>query len=276
MTTPPFDSPSVPPPPAAPAGWYPDPANTGSWRYWDGLFWAQSSPVNPNAGNPTSGVAATPPPTTPVAAPSPGVAPAAWSPVPGLTKWWTGTPRKSKIAIGGVAAAALVLGGVAFAGQRVEESRSCPVPAVAGDLKKLQDGVGPDTDLDRVMIKANAPGRVGQEVRDGDFAFLVHSIDACPGKQVKVAMTVTNTKDAPRMFRADNQKLLRTPSRPTGPEPAGGYSCATCDGIGVDFNLNPGDAFDTVVNFDIGGDDPQITAIVVHDSWLSNGVMVFP
>jgi hypothetical protein len=201
---------------------------------------------------------------------------AAWSPVTGARKWWTGTPRNSKIALGGVAAAALVVGGVGIVSQHAEDTRTCMVSPVAGDLKALQGSVGPDADLDRVMIKANAPGRVGQEVRDGDFAFVVHSIDACPGKQVKVAMTVTNVKDDPRMFRADNQKLLRTPSRPTGPEPTGGYSCATCDGIGAAFNLNSGDAYNTVVTFDIKGDTPQITAIMVHDSWLSNGVMVFP
>lgn len=178
--------------------------------------------------------------------------------------------------IAGIATVVVVAGGVVLAKQHAENSRTCPLPPVAGDLKQLQENVDSDTDLDRVMMKANPPGRVGQEVRDGDFAFVVHSIDACPGKLVKVAMSVTNVKETPRMFRADNQKLLRTSSRPSGPEPKGGYSCATCDGIGAAFNLNPGDAYDTVVTFDIKGDDPQITAIMVHDSWLSNGVMVFP
>jgi uncharacterized Tic20 family protein len=42
----PFEAPS--PPPAAP-GWYPDPAGSGSYRYWDGTRWtdAVSSAIPP-------------------------------------------------------------------------------------------------------------------------------------------------------------------------------------------------------------------------------------
>jgi hypothetical protein len=29
-------------PPRAPAGWYPDPAGEGEWRYWDGAAWTES------------------------------------------------------------------------------------------------------------------------------------------------------------------------------------------------------------------------------------------
>jgi uncharacterized protein DUF2510 len=31
----------VPPPPVAPAGWFPDPSGTGTQRYWDGRQWTE-------------------------------------------------------------------------------------------------------------------------------------------------------------------------------------------------------------------------------------------
>jgi hypothetical protein len=260
-------------PPAPPPGWYEDPAGGGARRYWDGAAWG---PVEPP---PLQSVKAQTPPSQPASNAPHSVesdSPAADRPKLPIQEWWSNTTRSTKLAVGGASAAVLVIGGVSIANQKVEQSKSCPVSAAAGDLKALQDNARYDKSLDSAMVKVNTPGRVGQEVRDGDFAFMVHSIDACPGKPVKVAMTVTNIKDTPRLFRASNQKLLRNAVRPTGPVPTGGYSCSPCDGIEQTFNLNPGDAMNTVVTFDIKGDEPQVVAVVVHDSWLSNGVMVFP
>ncbi|MEB3024101.1 DUF4352 domain-containing protein [[Mycobacterium] crassicus] len=122
----------------------------------------------------------------------------------------------------------------------------------------------------------NEEGRVGQEVRDGKFAFVVAEIDACVGQPVKVTVNVTNTSNVPWTFSPDDQVLLREPSRPTGEVPKGGFSCRRCDGVGKDLNINPGDSVATVALFDIRGDDPSITAVELHDSGLSMGVKVFP
>lgn len=248
------------PPPTPPPGWYPDPSGASARRYWDGKAWGplEPSPQQLSSAVPPRWENSTPPPTPTTAA---------------VQKWWAGMPRTTKLALGGAGTAALVVGGVGIYNQ---ENKSCPLPSAVGEAKDLQANAKYQMGLSNIMDKANEPGRVGEEVRDGDFAFVVHSIDACPGDSVKVAMTVTNIKDKPRVFRADNQKLLRDALRPTGAEPQGGYGCSPCDGIGDVLNLNPDDAVNTIVKFDIKGEDPQIVAVVVHDSWLSNGVMVFP
>ncbi|MUH43378.1 MAG: DUF4236 domain-containing protein [Actinobacteria bacterium] len=33
--------PEQPPPPSAPASWYPDPQGVATWRWWDGQVWTQ-------------------------------------------------------------------------------------------------------------------------------------------------------------------------------------------------------------------------------------------
>src|SRR5258707_13907787 len=105
--------------------------------------------------------------------------------------------------------------------------------------------------LSALLGERNEAGRVGQEVRDGKFAFVVTQIDACRGEPVKVAMTVTNTSDLQQIFSADDQVLLREPPRSTGEVPKGGFGCGRCDGEGKNLNINPADTVETVVLFDI-------------------------
>ena len=47
--------------PAAPPGWYPDPAANGGQRYWDGRAWQQSAPAAPAAPTAPGGWGAPPP-----------------------------------------------------------------------------------------------------------------------------------------------------------------------------------------------------------------------
>jgi len=155
---------------------------------------------------------------------------------------------------------------------RPAEQKSCPLPPTVGDLRDSRSSVS-SSDL---ASDWNDAGRVGQEVRDGKFAFLVDQIDACIGQPVKISMKVTNTSDVPWTFSADDQVLLREPSRATGEIPRGGFGCSRCDGEGKDLNINPGDSVATVVLFDIRDEEPAITAVELHDSGLSMGVKVFP
>jgi hypothetical protein len=154
---------------------------------------------------------------------------------------------------------------------RTQEQKSCPLPPTAGELRDSRSNLS----FADLLGEWNEAGRVGQEVRDGKFAFVVTQIDACGGQPVKVAMTVTNTSDVPQIFSADDQVLLREPPRSTGEVPKGGFGCGRCDGEGKNLNINPADTVETVVLFDIEGEDPAITAVELHDSGSSMGVKVF-
>ena len=46
----------------------------------------------------------------------------------------------------------------------------------------------------------NESGGIGEEVRDGDLAFVVSAIDVCNDGYAKVAMRVTNTDDLMSLF----------------------------------------------------------------------------
>jgi hypothetical protein len=122
----------------------------------------------------------------------------------------------------------------------------------------------------------NPPGVIGQEVRDGKFAFVVTAIQACRGLPIKVSMKVTNTGTEPETFLASEQVLLRKPFHATGQEPEGGWACTRCDGDGERLYINPGDSIATEVSFKINGEEPAIESIELHDSMLSLGVKVYP
>ncbi|MDV3123347.1 DUF4352 domain-containing protein [Mycobacterium sp. 21AC1] len=155
---------------------------------------------------------------------------------------------------------------------RTQQQKSCPLPPSVGELRDNRSSLS----FSDLASDWNEAGRVGQEVRDGKFAFVVSQIDACMGQPVKVTIKVTNTSDVPWTFSADDQVLLREPPRSTGEVPKDGFGCSRCDGEGKDLNVNPGDSVATIVLFDIRGEDPAITAVEVHDSGLSMGVKVFP
>ena len=90
-----------------------------------------------------------------------------------------------------VAAAGLLLTVLAVGG-RTQEQKSCPLPPTVGELRDSRSNIS----FADLLGEWNEAGRVGQEVRDGKFAFVVTLIDACGGQPVKVAMTVTNTRSA--------------------------------------------------------------------------------
>lgn len=125
-------------------------------------------------------------------------------------------------------------------------------------------------------LEVNPPGEIGQEVRDGKFAFVVTGIEACQGDPIKVAMKVTNTANEPWSFLPGVQELLRNPSHPTGQIPTGGWACTECMGDGQSLYINAGDSINTVVSFDVTNEEPVIDALELHDALLSGGVHVYP
>jgi hypothetical protein len=115
---------------------------------------------------------------------------------------------------------------------------------------------------------------IGQEVRDGKFAFVVNGVQRSPtagdetarGEFVIVTMTVKNTGDQPQSFFAQNQKLFDTSGRQYAAD-----SMATADSMVMD--LNPGFTLPVKVAFDVPP-GTAISAVEVHDSAFSGGAKI--
>ena len=294
--------------PTTPPGWYPDPAGGQVRRYWDGQAWG---PFEPQPSNTPPGWYADPAgsggrryrdgggwgPVEPVASPAPADMPALSSPaahpqiatVAGLVDGPTGSPaalqkaplpvvawwvksstRQKGIAVG--SATAVVAGLVALGVTTARHNTAC-MPAAPNPTRK--DFVQENVLKDSLSDTWNKAGGIGEEVRDGDLAFVVSSIEICNNGYAKVAMTVTNTDKIANNFNPKYQRLLRDLPPPTGTIPKGGFECQLCDGIGDAVRINPGDTIATVVPFAIKG-DPAIMAVELHDSSLSFGVKVYP
>jgi Protein of unknown function (DUF2510) len=229
---------TAPPPPPTPPGWYPHP-DSGERRYWDGSAWGPAASSLP---------------------PQP-------APMPSPPEKRLGLSGKTMAIIGGgviatVVAVILLATWIFGSKEPQKQIRECP-PSTAST------STPPSSDF-------NPPGAIGQEVRDGKFAFVVTAIRACQGQPIKVSMKVTNTATEPETFSASEQVLLRKPSHATGQIPEGGWACTRCDGDGERLYINPGDSTATVVSFNINGEEPAIEAIELHDSIFSLGVKVYP
>lgn len=181
-----------------------------------------------------------------------------------LGKWW-GLPgtTKAMIVAAMVVAVAILLTTLIFGSM---------------DNKKPQPECAPSTASTSTPTSSefNRPGTIGQEVRDGKFAFVVTAIQACQGGPIKVSVKVTNTGTEPERFSPSDQVLLRNPYHATGQIPAGGWACTRCDGDGKELYVNPADSVATMVSFDIKGEEPAIQAIELHDSIFSLGAKVYP
>jgi hypothetical protein len=131
---------------------------------------------------------------------------------------------------------------------------------------------------------APAAAAVGQEVRDGKFAFTVSSVDTsdiagdpgnefervhAQGKFINVHMTVTNTGDQPQTFSASDQKLN------VGGKQFGPNNEAAIWTHSLNVDINPGNSIPAVISFDV----PPASAteggvLELHDSGLSGGTKV--
>lgn len=126
----------------------------------------------------------------------------------------------------------------------------------------------------------SATAQVGQEVRDGEFAFIVNSVyrtnwagdpsnqflrETPQGEFINVQLTVRNIGAEAARFSAHNQKLI-----------VGGkmFDAASVLGVpGDGDSINPGLGVKTVVSFDVPvGTTPD--AIELHDSMFSGGAQV--
>ncbi|MBE1548015.1 hypothetical protein GGC64_002023 [Mycobacterium sp. OAS707] len=126
------------------------------------------------------------------------------------------------------------------------------------------------------------PAAMGQEVRDGDFSFVVTGVQrmdavvnpehpdiekTAQGEYVVVQMTVTNTSAEPQTYSGSFNTLSD-----------GGTVYKSDDEAWLYFGhlpprLNPGDSFDTAVVFDVPK-GTEVQSVDLHDGPTSTGVTV--
>jgi hypothetical protein len=126
------------------------------------------------------------------------------------------------------------------------------------------------------------PG-IGQEVRDGKFAFVVNSVDrsktagdlsnefetvTAQGEFLNVHMTVSNVGDRTQSFFASNQKLS-----------IGGKDFSANDSAAMwtesaNVDINPGNNIQAVVSFDLPANTADNGVLTVHDSAFSGGAKI--
>ena len=234
----------------APSGWYPDPDGSGGQRYFDGQAWTENR--QPPAGPVELGVTAAPPRST---GPDPKL-------IVGL-------------AVGAVLMiAALMVGAFVMLRTGATESARTPVSADSAETSAPPGGTA-------AAVDEHTPAS-GDEVRDGDFAFVVTGVErvdavadpefpelqkAAAGEYIIVKMRVTNVGTEPQTFFASFNTLSDGTTTYESDDEAWIYLGNTLA------DLNPGDSIDTAVVFDVP-DGTRPVSIELHDRPLSDGVTV--
>jgi hypothetical protein len=242
--------------PSRPAGFYPDPDGSGGQRYWDGKEWTETR-LPPPSSTPAN-----------YAEPAGG-----------------GGSRVALLVVGGgvlfvialIAAAMWLVTQLHFGAIHFGTATSAaPAPSPTSSTSTASSST----------VRAQPRARLGQQVRDGQFAFVVTSVDTAPvvadednptitvssqGTFVIVKMTITNVSNGPGSFlpqaqnlkadgqtfqiRPDAENLLGIP--PTGVGPI----------------LDPGDQLEVSLAYDVpNGTTPQ--SIVIRDYPSSAGAEV--
>jgi Domain of unknown function (DUF4352) len=130
------------------------------------------------------------------------------------------------------------------------------------------------------------PAGIGQEVRDGKFAFVVTAVDTGldhvgtdeftrqtpQGQYVLVHVTVRNIGDEAQLFDASSQKLVDAQGRRYDAD-SGAAAIALGDSNAFLNTINPGNSVRGILLYDV----PKsfvASAIELHDSPFSGGVTV--
>jgi len=124
---------------------------------------------------------------------------------------------------------------------------------------------------------------IGQEVRDGNFGFVVTSVDVSKtasdpsiqfeivpkqGEFVNVHLTVSNVGERPQSFFAYKQTLQ------TGANQFSSNNEATMWKQGMTAQINPGNSIQAVVSFDVPPGTPTDGVLTVHGSLSSGGAKI--
>jgi hypothetical protein len=135
-------------------------------------------------------------------------------------------------------------------------------------------------------VTTNAPpplAGIGQEVRDGKFAFVVTSVDqsktagdpsnefetvTAQGEFANVHLSVSNVGDQAQSFFASNQKL-----QIGGKQFSANDSAAMWSGS-MNVEINPGNSIQAVASFDVPKGTSDGGVLTVHDSIFSGGAKI--
>jgi Domain of unknown function (DUF4352)/Protein of unknown function (DUF2510) len=237
-----------------PPGWYPDPSGAPGTRYWDGKSWTITQPRYP----------------------VPALTPALRKRRVGPWIILIGVPM---LFFGGCSA--LIFIGAAVGNHNAgKPSLSAPSTPT---MPSVSVQAAPTLPSPTVATTTAAPtAGVGQEARDGKFAFTVTSVDrskqagdvnnpymtvTAQGEFLNVHMTVANTGNHAQTFFATNQHLKIG----NNTYDANGSAAMWTHAMSQD--VNPGNSIQVVVSFDVppgsGGGVLQL-----HDSMFSGGVKV--
>jgi Domain of unknown function (DUF4352) len=155
--------------------------------------------------------------------------------------------------------------------------------AIGGNNDKNNNSSGSTSSAPGPAAAAPQSAGVGQEVRDGKFAFTVTSVDTSPvagdtsnqfervqaqGKFVNVHITVKNTGDRPQTFSASNQKLH------IGSNEFSSNDIAAVWTQSANVDINPGNSIPALISFDVPPGTSSGAVIELHDSAFSGGTKV--
>ena len=234
-----------------PAGWHRDSDGTGALRYWNGTSWADESPADAE--------------------------------VPAAKR----SGRELSLLIG-LGAAVVVIIGVVVAGVIVAMRMDVGAPTVTA---QATSAAGTTISPDAAVIQTTAadvaradvpPAAIGQEVRDGDFSFVVTDVQrmdavvnpehpdiekVAQGEFVVVQMTVTNVGAEPQTYSGSFNTLFDGSTVYKSDDEAWLYFGK------LPPRLNPGDSVDTGVVFDVPK-GTEVQSIELHDGPTSAGVTV--
>lgn len=176
-----------------------------------------------------------------------------------------------------------VLGSIVNGGDDRPQPQSGAAPAATGGSGG--GSTGGDSESGQAAQNDAAPARIGQEVRDGKFAFTVTKVETgvnqvgsgftrktAQGQYVLVHVTVQNIGTEAQLFSDTNQKLIDDQGRRFDADTDTAVLALPQSEAFLN-NINPGNSVQGILLFDVPK-DAKITEIELHDSMFSAGVRV--
>ena len=189
----------------------------------------------------------------------------------------------------GLGVAIVVVIGAIVAGVILAMRMNVAAPTVTAQTTSAAASASPTSQMTAINPTAAdvarpdvPPAAMGQEVRDGDFSFVVTGVQrmdavvnpehpdiekVAHGEYVVVQMTVTNTSAEPQTYSGSFNTLFDGSTVYKSDDEAWLYFGH------LPPRLNPGDSFDTAVVFDVPR-GAEVQSVELHDGPTSTGVTV--